>query len=82
VNQRPSKCCFRGLNKRTGGPEILSETPATTSVSDVRSVGLYCAEGNHLATVPLPLRPMSKVGVAWTSGFTFFRHFVRLGGPD
>ena len=65
-----------------GGPEALSETPATTAVSDVRSMGLYCAEGKHLATVPLLFRPMPKLGVAWTSGFTIFRNFVSLGGSD
>jgi len=45
-------------------------------------VGLYCAEGTYLATVRVPFCPMAKLGVAWTRGFTFFRHFVSLGGRD
>jgi hypothetical protein len=68
---------FSGQNKRTGGPEVLSEKPATTAVSDVRSVRLYGADGTHPATVPLPFRLVPKLGVAWTRRFTFFRHFCK-----
>ena len=69
------RCCFNGLNKRTGGPEVLGVTPATSAVPDVHSVGLYCAEGKHLATVPLPFCPMSIFGVAWTSGVYILQTF-------